>query len=102
MNIEDIGHHVASGDPQAIERAYRVIASYPDEEAIEGANASNLYAAFAAVTAALAKDMGIMPSETCVSANLAPGSTYAQAAEDFAGNRSWWMNRLHRATLESA
>ncbi|MHC2021373.1 hypothetical protein [Methylobacterium sp. CM6247] len=94
MKLADITTSIEANDLREIERAYRVLAGYPHEEAIEDADPTNLLAAMVSVTIALAHDHSIMPSETCEAAGLRPGSTYAEGTTDFVANRQWWMRRF--------
>ncbi|MHC2017736.1 hypothetical protein [Methylobacterium sp. CM6247] len=94
MKLEDITISIEANNVSDIERAYRVLADYPREETIEGADPTNLLAAMVSVTIALAHDYSIMPSETCEAAGLRPGSTYSEATTDFIVNRQWWVRRF--------
>ena len=97
MNIEDIGRDVTSGVRTDIERAYRALVGYPHEEGVEIETVASFYAALGQVCDALADDQSMMPSATCESAGMRPGSTYAEGAVDFRAHPGPWMQRIQSA-----
>lgn len=94
MHIAQIGRDIGSGDLGAVERAYRAIVAYPNEEPIDGADPSSLYAALEEVCGALTDDVDVLPNKTCGAADVRPGSTYAEGAADFREHRAHWMHRF--------
>lgn len=94
MHIKDIPDMVVSGDLAEIQRAYRALVGYPEEEELADASSRTVLAALDAVSLALRNDLSVMPHRTCERARLPLGSTYREGARNAGAHLAWWQGRV--------